>query len=333
MDAAGLEQFAESHAVAGLSAPSVAALAEGRAGYSLERARQFLRFQERVRRELLQHRIIVQNAYTSWFRRGEQNAAQVRAFIVQFSVFSNRFLIAQLHKMLNADTLEGMRSSKEILANEIGVVFRSGRKPAAGGGDPEREGDPELVSIEGTVDGGIFHFRAAHFEWLLRLAEKAGLRFDEVGKRVHGTAPTLHFCDELQRLYAHEDYQVATAASWAVENWAAAGFWDELVEGWKRYGERVQGQPFDMGFFTWHARIEANHAQHTQDELAQILTDHYIDEDRFVQNANLMLDAVLVFWRGLDFQRAALAADADMDVRGRATQGAVAEGAINAKAG
>ena len=37
--------------------------------------------------------------------------------------------------------------------------------------------------------------------------------------------------------------------------------------------------------------------------------DHYIDQERFVRNANLMLDAVLVFWRGLDIQRTALAAE------------------------
>jgi hypothetical protein len=306
MDAAGLEQFAESHAVAGLSAPSVAALAEGRAGYSLERARQFLRFQERVRRELLQHRIIVQNAYTSWFRRGEQNAAQVRAFIVQFSVFSNRFLIAQLHKMLNADTLEGMRSSKEILANEIGVVFRSGRKPAAGGGDPEREGDPELVSIEGTVDGGIFHFRAAHFEWLLRLGEKAGLRFDEVGKRAHGTAPTLHFCDELIRLYGSEDYLTSQAASYAVENWAAAGFWAELVEGFTRYNART-GAGLPLAFLTWHDRLEAQHAQHTQEELEELYFSRAIEEDAFIRHGNEMLEGVAAFWDGLEAQRLVLA--------------------------
>ena len=71
------------------------------------------------------------------------------------------------------------------------------------------------------------------------MARQFGLDFSELGKRRLGTGATLHFCDELQRLYAHEDYQVAAAASWAVENWAAAGFWDELVEGWKRYGERM----------------------------------------------------------------------------------------------
>ena len=29
--------------------------------------------------------------------------------------------------MLNADTLQGMRESKEILANEIGVIFNDGK--------------------------------------------------------------------------------------------------------------------------------------------------------------------------------------------------------------
>jgi heme oxygenase-like protein len=264
-------------------------------------------FRERLDREVLQHPVIRANPYTAWFKHGDFTPAQARAFLVQFSVFSNQFLVAQLQKVLNAETLDEMRASKEILANEIGVGFRGRGKG----------GDALLGSELGSVEGGTFHFRAAHFELLARMARQFGLDFSELGKRRLGTGATLHFCDELQRLYAHEDYQVAAAASWAVENWAAAGFWDELVEGWKRYGERMQREQFDIGFFTWHARIEANHAQHTQDELAELMKDRHIDEDRFVRNANLMLDAVLVFWRGLDFQRAALAA----------------EGTINAKAG
>ena len=263
-------------------------------------------FRERLDREVLQHPVIRANPYTAWFKQGEFTQAQARAFLVQFSVFSNQFLVAQLQKVLNAETVEEMRASKEILANEIGVGFRG-----------KSSDDAVLGSTQGSVEGGTFRFRAAHFELLARMARQLGLDFADLGKRRFGTGATLHFCDELQRLYAHEDYQVAAAASWAVENWAAAGFWDELVEGWQRYGERMSKESFDIGFFTWHARIEANHAQHTQDELAELLADHYIDEDRFVRNANLMLDAVLVFWRGLDFQRAALAA----------------EGTINAKAG
>jgi hypothetical protein len=265
-------------------------------------------FRERLDREVLSHAVIRANPFTAWFKHGDFSPGQARAFLVQFSVFSNQFLVAQLQKVLNAESLEEMRASKEILANEIGVGFRS---------TGAATNDTVLGSTLGSVEGGTFHFKAAHFELLARMARQFGLDFADLGKRRFGTGATLHFCDELQRLYAHEDYQVAAAASWAVENWAAAGFWDELVAGWERYGKRTQRESFDIGFFTWHARIEANHAQHTQDELAELLAGHYIDEERFVRNANFMLDAVLVFWRGLDFQRAALAAD---------------EGAINAKA-
>jgi hypothetical protein len=251
----------------------------------------------RLERDVLSHPVIRANPYTAWFKTGDFSLAQARAFLVQFSVFSNQFLVAQLHKVLNAETLEEMHSSKEILANELGVGFRG-----AGG-------DAVLGDTLGSVEGGTFHFSAAHFELLARMARQFGLDFADLGKRRFGTGATLHFCDELVRLYGHEDYQVAAAASWAIENWAAAGFWDELVEGWKRYGERQRRGTFDIGFFTWHARIEANHAEVTSDELAEILAEHYIDEERFVRNANLMLDAVLVFWRGLDVQRTALAAE------------------------
>ncbi len=262
-------------------------------------------FRARLDRDVLGHAVIRANPYTAWFKDGAFSAAQARAFLVQFSVFSNQFLVAQLHKVLNADTLEEMHASKEILANEIGVGFRA----------PRAADDALLGSTLGSVEGGTFHFSAAHFELLARMARQFGLGFADLGKRKFGTEATLHFCDELVRLYGHEDYQVAAAASWAIENWAAAGFWDELVEGWQRYARRARRDVFDLGFFTWHARIEANHAQHTSDELAEIFAEHEIDEDRFVTNANLMLDAVLVFWRGLDAQRLALAQEERLDAK------------------
>ena len=55
----------------------------------------------------------------------------------------------------------------------------------------DREGDPELVSTEGTVDGGIFRFKAAHFEWLLAVGEAFGLGFHNLGKRKQGRPTTL----------------------------------------------------------------------------------------------------------------------------------------------
>jgi len=256
---------------------------------------------------LLKHRIITDNAYTAWFELGDKGHEQIMSFIVQFSVFSNQFLVAQLQKTLNADTLESMRASKEILANEIGVVFNSAAKATADPVHLERQGDGELVSTEGTVDGGVFRFRAAHFEWLLRMAEKLGLRFDDMGRRIHGTDSTLFFCDELIRLYGSEDYMTSQAASYAVENWAAAGFWDQLVTGLVKFNEQIE-LPLPLAFFTWHARIEGQHAQHTQEELEELYFDREVDEDAFIETGNEMLDSVAAFWNGLDEQRRRIAA-------------------------
>lgn len=250
-------------------------------------------FKSRLETEVLSHPIIVANPYTAWFERGEFSAEQARAFLIQFSVFSNQFLVAQLQKVLNAETLEEMRASKEILANEIGVGFRG----------PHEADEAELGSSEGSIEGGVFHFRAAHFELLVRMARQFGLQFEHLGKRRMATPTTLHFCDELLRLYAHESYAIAAAASWAVENWAAAGFWDQLVRGWRRYGERNDMCSLNMGFFTWHARLEANHAHHTWQELEGFCAQQTVNEDSFVGHAREMLDGVAVFWRGLDEQR------------------------------
>lgn len=298
-DAQELEEFAAQNALAGLTAPSLAAIREGRRGYSAARGKQFLRFQQRIDRELLQHRVITRNAYTAWFRQGTQNEAQIKAFIVQFSVFSNLFLVAQLYKMINAGTLEAMRASKEILANEIGVVFKSrGASSNVTAADP----DPDHVGTEGTVQGGTFRFEAGHFEWLYQVARKLGLKFHEIGKRRFGTPATLFFCDELARLYGNENYAVSRAASYAVENWAAAGFWDELIEGFKRYN-RSHGTDLPLGFFVWHSRLEAQHAQHTQEELEEDYFQNAFDEDAFLRHGNEILDAVAAFWDGLDAQR------------------------------
>lgn len=302
-----LDSFARKNSLDGLTEPSLRAIAEGREGYSIEKARAFLEFQARIDDELLKHPIITDNAYTAWFEHGQQSHEQLVGFIVQFSVFSNQFLVAQLQKTLNADTLEGMRASKEILANEIGVVFNSPGKKTSQSDDPERQGDPDLVSTEGSVDGGVFRFRAAHFEWLLRIAEKLGLEYQDVGRRIHGTESTLYFCDELIRLYGSEDYMTSQAASYAVENWAAAGFWDELVAGFVKYNEGIDS-PLPLAFFTWHARIEGQHAAHTQEELEELYFARHVDEDAFIETGNEMLEGVSAFWIGLDEQRKRIAA-------------------------
>jgi pyrroloquinoline quinone (PQQ) biosynthesis protein C len=293
-----LVDFAQHHHIENLTAPSLMALNEGQRGYSIDKAKRFLEFQNRINEELLKHRIITNNAYTAWFEQGEQSLAQIKAFVIQFSVFSNQFLIAQLNKMIHADTLESMRASKEILANEIGVRFKS---------NASAQGVETLGSTEGSIEGGVFHFGAGHFEWLYHLAKKLDLTFAEIGQPKHGTESTLFFCNELIRLYGGDDYQVSQAASYAVENWAAAGFWKQLIQGFRRFNEK-NGTNLPLGFFIWHDQLESQHAAHTQEELEELYFTLDLDEDGFIRYGNEMLDGVAAFWDGLDAQRRELAA-------------------------
>jgi hypothetical protein len=268
----------------------------------------FRQFLDRVDRDLFHHRIITDNAYTRWFKAGRATDPELVHFVRQFSVFSNQFLVAALLRVINAPTLQQARSAKEILMNELGVIYRRTTSAAAAGAralDEEakdREGDPDLVSTEGTVDGGLCRFRAAHFEWLLAVGETFGLGFDDLGKRRHGRAYTLRFCDELQRLYGSEDDRVAEGASFAVENWAAAGFWQELEDGLLHIkATRLPG--LKVAFFTWHNRVEAQHAGHTMEELEEVFFSPRFDESRFFQGAREVLDAIAIFWDGLEDDR------------------------------
>jgi hypothetical protein len=164
--------------------------------------------------------------------------------------------------------------------------------------------DPDIVGTEGTVDGGRFRFTAAHFEWLLRFGAPIGLGFDEMGKRRHGTVSTLFFCDELLRIYGAEDASIAEGASYAVEHWAAAGFWKELIAGLTAFKAR-ECPELPLGFWIWHDKIEDQHAAHTADELAEAFFRSDFDEERFLAGAAEMLDGVKVFWDGLEADRLA----------------------------
>jgi hypothetical protein len=267
----------------------------------------FKDFLEEVERDLLHHRVITSNAYTHWFQRGEATDAELRHFVRQFSVFSNQFLVAALQRVINAPSLQQARAAKEILMNELGVIYHradQGERPKAPVDDEgkDREGDPELVSTEGTVDGGTFRFRAAHFEWLLAVGQGLGLGFDDMGKRRHGRPYTLQFCDELQRLYGNPDGQVASGASFAVENWAAAGFWQELEDGLMHIKQTRLPQ-LRLAFFTWHNRVEAQHAGHVMEELEETFFDPGFDHDGFFGGAREVLDAIALFWDGLEVDR------------------------------
>jgi len=66
-------------------------------------------FVSKVNRVVLNHPVVTSNAYTKWFARGVATDAEARDLTIQFSVFSNLFLEAQLAKIINAGSLEEMR--------------------------------------------------------------------------------------------------------------------------------------------------------------------------------------------------------------------------------
>ena len=264
----------------------------------------FEAFKSTIEREFMGHPVVTNNQYTAWFSHGDMSLDHLRDFTVQFSVFSNQFLLAALNRVINADTQQAAREAKEILMNELGVIYNKGDKSQAadaarGGANTDREGDPALVSTEGTVDGGKFRFQAAHFEWMLRFGEPLGLTFDDMGKRRHGIPSTVQFCDELFRLYGSDDYNEAMGASFAVENWAAAGFWKELISGLEKIkAKSVPDLP--LAFFTWHDKIEDQHKAHTWDELRDCYDSPKFREEPFIRAGIKMLDGVKVFWDGLN---------------------------------
>src|SRR5438132_12264691 len=105
------------------------------------------RFRARVSEVVHDQPVVVDNAYTRWFAKGEATAAEVGHLTVQFSVFSHQFVEAQLRKVINAPSLEQYRAGKEILMNELGVAFS---------GPLGEDG----VAREGTVDGSFYRHPA-----------------------------------------------------------------------------------------------------------------------------------------------------------------------------
>lgn len=233
-------------------------------------------FKLAVEESIAGHPIVRSNAYTARFERGDATLPELRAFTVQFSVFSHLFIEAQLRKCINAGDVDAYRAGKEILLNELGVSF----------------------AASGSVDGGVFRFTAGHFEWLAQFAAALGLPWSAIGKRRHGSPSTLRFCDALMQWYGSEDDSTGAGASYAIEHWAAAGFWKQIIAGLRRIkARRLPDLP--LGFWTWHDALEERHAAHTDDELEQGFAKPDFSPERFLIAGAAMLDAVGEFWDGL----------------------------------
>ena len=234
------------------------------------------RFRETAGALVANHPIVRSNPYTPWFSSGTMSLEELRHFTVQFSVFSHLFLEAQLRKCINAASFEAYRAGKEILLNELGVSF----------------------GPNGSIEGSRFRFTAAHFEWLVDFGRHLGLDFSDMGKRAKGSSQTLQFCRILLVVYGSENPSTAAGASFAIEHWAAAGFWKDLIAGLRGL-KRRQLPDLPLGFWTWHDQIEDRHAEHTDDELADAFLQPGFDEEAFLRGGREVLDGVLLFWEGL----------------------------------
>lgn len=260
---------------------------------------EWTQFKNKVDTLIKTHPIVSNNKFTSYFEKGEFSEKELRHFIVQFSVFSNLFLQAQLNKVINAQTFQEAREGKEILLNELGVLFNG--KGTKGEKETSSVELNETTNMEttGSVQEGVYKFEAAHFEWLLKVGAAVGLSFGDMGKRKHGTEQTLYFTDTLYKLYGSDNDVVSIAASYAIENWAAAGFWDELTNGFRNYNKN-NNVKIPLGFWIFHSKIEQNHADHTADELKEVFDEGRIEDFELFQTTIVeMLDALEVFWVGL----------------------------------
>ena len=66
-DEKDLQNFANEHGIQGLTLSSLDALKVNEQGYTIDKAKRFLHFQNRIDKELLNHRIIQKNDYCRWF--------------------------------------------------------------------------------------------------------------------------------------------------------------------------------------------------------------------------------------------------------------------------
>lgn len=258
--------------------------------------RDFDSFWKIVEKDLLNHPVIVSNPYTKNFKLGP-NTAQLVDLVEQFSVFSNHFLPIQCERMVNANTEAGERGARVILANEIGVAL-----------DVKR----------GDTDGKIFYHNKAHINWLRSVGNMLGLDPRMLGRWELGTQTTHKFLDDLKVSYASRDGNIGAGASFAIETWAAWGigkgseaesnnFWQELIDGIKIYNEKYRKPnnlaPVTTSFFKYHFEIESGHGENVMKELEGTFNDLDFNQERWLSGGRQALNAIHIFWLGLEDTR------------------------------
>lgn len=253
-------------------------------------------FKELIEREFFRHPVITDNAYTRWFSRGEASLPQVEDLLLQFSVFSNHFLIVQAKRMVNAASEEAERGARFILMSECGV---------------------ELDRATGSTEGRAFKTASAHINWLRDVGVALGIDARRMGSWSAGTEATHDFLDGLDRTYGSRDGWIGAGASFAIENWAAFGigrepelearnFWKELIVGLEALNRKRQIDgltPVPLGFFQYHFELESAHGANVWHELEETFSDPAFNQQKFLAGGREALDAIHTFWKGLDSAR------------------------------
>jgi hypothetical protein len=248
------------------------------------------------------HEVIQRNPYTKWFKLGEANTEQVVDLVVQFSVFSNHFIPLEAKRMVNAATEEEEKEARAILGSEIGV---------------------SIDAATGNIEGHRFSHNAAHIKWLRDIGEMLGLERNQLGKWSLASDATQEFLKRLEEVYGSPDNNIGAGASFAIESWAGFGigkgeepesnnFWRELIVGLEKYNQKHRKglglPPLNIGFFRFHFGLETGHVANVESELAEVLKRSDFDQTKWLHGASEALDAILVFWKGLDHSRLQLAA-------------------------
>src|SRR6185503_9927415 len=248
------------------------------------------------------HDVIQRNPYTQWFKLGEANTEQVIDLVLQFSVFSNHFIPLEAKRMVNAATEEEEMEARAILGSEIGV---------------------SIDAATGNIEGHRFSHSAAHIKWLRDIGEMLGLDRNVLGKWSLGSEPTHRFLKNLEDVYGSPDNNIGSGASFAIESWAGCGigkgeveesnnFWKELITGLDAYNTKYRKQlglpPLNIGFFKFHLGLESGHVANVEHELAEVFVRPDFDREQWLYGASHALEAILIFWKGLDAKRRQLAA-------------------------
>lgn len=294
-----LDNFASRHALNGLSRQTLEDLYNG--VYRIDKAQAYLDFHDRLENSFTTHPAFTSPPYIHWFASTQLSMAEVRHFMVQFSVLTSQFLVAQLQKTINAPTFREMCKNKRELVNELGVTYGDHESPST---HSRSSGFAPTSSDHGSTCPtlGVYSEGMSQFELLVDMGKPFGLDFPDLGKRSHGTPSTLFFCDVLIKLYGNPNPLTVMAATITLEKWFSADFWNLLTQGFKNYQKRTHTL-IPLTYLSSRALEQEKRAAANKSLLEIFYLSHEIDEQQFLNDTHELLNSVHIFWRGLEDDR------------------------------